>query len=181
MLQHFWDEAEGGFFTTSDDHEQLINRPKDLFDNAVPSGNSMAVEVLLRLSALSGEGRYAERAEQTLTRPLRRAAPRAGRLRAPARGAGVLCSPRRPRSPSPARRTAPIRGALLGVVDGAYRPNVVTALARPGAVEAGVALLDGREPVEGHAAAYVCRHFACRRPVTTPDELAAELTMPVSP
>src|SRR5439155_20416520 len=66
MLQHFWDDAEGGFFNTSDDHESLITRPKDLFDNAVPAGNSMAVEVLLRLSALTGEGRYAERAERTL-------------------------------------------------------------------------------------------------------------------
>ena len=64
---------------------------------------------------------------------------------------------------------APDTGALLAVVNGAYRPNVVTALARPGAVEAGVALLEGRDPVDGRAAAYVCRRFACRRPVTTPD------------
>src|SRR5436190_306710 len=66
MLQHFWDAAEGGFFNTSDDHEPLISRPKDLFDNAVPAGNSLAVDVLLRLGALTGEGSYAERAERTL-------------------------------------------------------------------------------------------------------------------
>jgi uncharacterized protein YyaL (SSP411 family) len=174
MLQHFWDEAEGGFFATSDDHERLISRPKDLFDNAVPAGNSIAVDVLLLLSALSGEGRYAERAEQTL-RGLSGVVPRApggfGRLLAALEF--WLATPTEVAvAGTPG---APDAEALLSVMNGAYRPNVVTALTRPGAVEAGVALLEGRDPVEGRAAAYVCRRFACRRPVTSPDELAAEL------
>src|SRR2546421_240516 len=66
MLRNVWDDAAGGFFNTSDDHEPLISRPKDLFDNAIPAGNSLAIDVLLRLAALTGEGRYAERAERTL-------------------------------------------------------------------------------------------------------------------
>ncbi len=174
MLAHFWDDAEGGFFNTSDDHEALISRPKDLFDNAVPSGNSIAVEVLLRLSALSGRSLYAERAEATLrglSGVLARAPGGFGRLLSAlelvlAGQVEVAIAG----DPGDAETEA-----LLAVPRGAYRPNMVTALTRPGAVEAGVALLEGRERVDGHAAAYVCRHFACRRPVTSSEDLAQEL------
>ncbi len=174
MLTHFWDDAEGGFFNTSDDHEVLINRPKDLFDNAVPSGNSMAVEVLLRLSALSGRSLYAERAEATL-RGL------SGVLaRAPGGFGRLLCALELVLAGQTEVAIAGEPGdaeteALLAALHHAYRPNTVTALTRPGAVEAGVALLEGRERIDGHAAAYACRNFACRRPVTSPEDLAREL------
>jgi uncharacterized protein len=174
MLRHFWDDTEGGFFNTSDDHEQLISRPKDLFDNAVPAGNSMAVDVLLRLGALTGEGRYAEHAERTL-QALSGVIPRApgafGRLLAALEF--LLATPTEVAIAGDL--AAPDTQALLAVVNGAYLPSVVTAVTRPGAVEAGVALLEGRAMVDGRAAAYVCHHFACRRPVTTPEELAREL------
>jgi uncharacterized protein YyaL (SSP411 family) len=174
MLRHFWDDAEGGFFNTSDDHEQLISRPKDLFDNAVPAGNSMAVDVLLRLGALTGEGRYAERAERTL-QALSGVIPRApggfGRLLAALEF--LLATPTEVAIAGDP--DAPDTQALLAVVNGAYLPSVVTAVTRPGAVEAGVALLEGRAMVDGRAAAYVCHRFACRRPVTTPQDLAREL------
>ncbi len=62
MLQHYADPA-GGFFDTSDDHETLVTRPKDLQDNAVPSGNAMAATVLLKLAAFTGEDRYYRHAE----------------------------------------------------------------------------------------------------------------------
>jgi hypothetical protein len=61
--------------------------------------------------------------------------------------------------------------ALLRVVRERYRPHLVLA----GGEDDGVPLMQGREPVEGHAAAYVCEHFACQAPVTSPDELAAAL------
>ncbi len=174
MLTHFWDDEEGGFFTTSDDHEELINRPRDLFDNAVPSGNSMAVEVLLRLSALNGDQAYAEKAETTL-KALSGAVTRApsgfGRLLSALELVLVGTT-----------EVAVVGGAdeaeaaaLLAVLHHRYLPTTVTALARPGAEEAGVALLEGRTPLDGHGAAYVCRHFACRRPVATPADLEAEL------
>jgi uncharacterized protein YyaL (SSP411 family) len=58
---------------------------------------------------------------------------------------------------------------LLAVVRGAYRPHVVVAAGE------GIPLLEGRTPVDGHAAAYVCEHFVCQAPVTSPEELAAAL------
>jgi len=177
MLAHFWDDDEGGFFTTSDDHERLVSRPKELFDNAVPAGNSMAVEALARLAALSGRTDYAERAEATLgalTGIVRRAPGGFGRLLAALEFA--LATPTEVAIVgAPLAPEAEDERALAAVTRAAYLPNVVVAAARPGAVDAGIALLDGRDPVDGRAAAYVCQHFACRRPVTTPQELASEL------
>jgi hypothetical protein len=60
---------------------------------------------------------------------------------------------------------------LVRAVRGRFRPYVVLA----GGDGAGVPLLDGREPVDGAAAAYVCEHFVCQAPVTTSDELVAVL------
>jgi len=65
-LELFWDESEGGFFFTTADSESLFVRPKEAFDAALPSGNGMASQVLLRLAEITGEAGYAERAGQTL-------------------------------------------------------------------------------------------------------------------
>ena len=66
ILERFADEANGGFFDTPVDHEQLITRPKDLFDNATPGGNSVASELFLRLAVEFGDPKYAAAAEQTV-------------------------------------------------------------------------------------------------------------------
>src|SRR5205823_5995036 len=63
MLDLFWDERHGGLFTTGHDAERLISRAKDVLDGATPSANSLAAVALARLGALTGEGRYTERAE----------------------------------------------------------------------------------------------------------------------
>jgi len=65
MIVHF-QAPDGGFFDTSDDHEALITRPRELQDNAVPSGNAMAAFVLLRLAGLAADPRYAELARRSL-------------------------------------------------------------------------------------------------------------------
>ncbi len=66
MIDRFYDAEGGGFFYTSDDHESLLVRQKSPFDSAVPSGNGVAVAVLLRMAALTGQARYADLAQQTL-------------------------------------------------------------------------------------------------------------------
>jgi len=66
LLQHYADERTGGFFFTSDDHEQLIQRPKSFADDATPAGNGIAAFVLMRMGYLLGEPRYLEAAERTL-------------------------------------------------------------------------------------------------------------------
>ncbi len=162
----FEDGERGGFFTTADDHEQLAARRKDLEDSPIPSGNSAAAFGLLRLALLSGEGKYERHALGVLRLmfPLAVRHPSAfGHLLratdfylAPVREVAIV-------GPSPE--------ALLAIVRGQYRPHLVLA----GGEEDGVPLLKDRSPVDGHATAYVCEHFVCKAPVTTPEELAAAL------
>ena len=166
IIERFADPDHGGFFSTADDHEQLIARRKDIDDNPIPAGQSAAALGLLRLAALTGEHRYEEAALGVL-RLLHTIAPEH-----PA-GFGHLLQAI-DFHVSPVREVAlvgPDLAPLERVVRSTYRPRIVVAGGEPD----GVPLLAGREPVDGRAAAYVCERFACRRPVTEPDELAALL------
>ena len=69
LIKHFFDTDAGGFFTTGDFHEELVARPKELYDNAIPSANSVAVESLLRLYLLSAEPDYERFAVDNMPRP----------------------------------------------------------------------------------------------------------------
>jgi uncharacterized protein len=165
ILERFADREQGGFFTTSDDHERLVARRKDLEDHPIPAGGSSAAFGLLRLAALTGEAVFEDAA--------------LGHLR-------LLheLGPRHPQAFGHLLRAldfhlAPVKEvAIVGhgaepltrVVRSRLRPHVVLA-GGPGPSET-VPLLAGRTPVDGRPAAYVCERFSCRRPVTSPDELA---------
>ena len=172
ILARFADPA-GGFFDTADDHERLVTRPKDVQDNAVPSGNAMAVTVLLRLAALTGEGRYrdaAERAILTVTQFVDRY---------PTGFAQWLTAMDVSLAPvvevaivgDPADRAT--QGLLAVVTDG-FRPNQVVAVVADPSTSAVPLLLD-RIAIDGRPTAYVCQGFVCRLPVTDPEALRAEL------
>jgi uncharacterized protein YyaL (SSP411 family) len=166
MIERFADDERGGFFETSSDHERLVTRRKDLEDSPIPAGNSSAAYGLLRLAALTGEHEY-ERRAVGIFRLLHTVAPRHpqafGHLLqaldfhfATVKEVALVGDDVRP---------------LERVVRGSFRPHLVLA----GGEADGVPLLADRTPVDGHAAAYVCEHFACQRPVTEPDELEALL------
>ena len=169
LIERFEDPERGGFFTTASDHEQLAAQRKDLDDSPIPSGNSAAAFGLLRLAALSGEGRYERHALGVLRLlfPIATRHPGAfGHLLgaadfylAPVKEVAIV-------GPQDEAR------ALLGVVRDGFRPHLVLAAGEAD----GVPLLEGRGPVEGHAAAYVCQRFVCQAPVTSPEELAAALS-----
>ena len=75
LLEHFEDEQRGGFFFTADDHERLIQRPKPLLDESMPSGNGVAASALYRLGHITGQLEYLDAAEKTLRagfEPMRR-------------------------------------------------------------------------------------------------------------
>jgi uncharacterized protein len=177
MLRLFRDTDGGGFFQTGSDAEALVIRPKELLDNAVPSGNSVAAEVLQRLALLTGEEEY-ERAGVSALRLVRDLF-----TRAPTGFGHALCA--LDFYVSTVREVAivgdPARedtGRLVREVHGRYLPHRVLAVAGPRDPDAqgDVALLRDRPPLDGKATAYVCERFVCRRPVTEPDELIAQLT-----
>ena len=171
VLARFADPA-GGFFDVADDHERLFTRPKDVQDNATPSGNALATLALLRLAAYTGEGRYrtaAERAISTVT-PFVVRYPTAFAMwlqgidlaLADVVEVAIVGDP-----------AAPETTALLQVAGG-YAPHRVLAVAVP-AHASEIPLLADRPQLRDRATAYVCRGFACRAPVTDPDALREQL------
>lgn len=172
LLAHFRDSENGGFFDTSDDHEVLIHRPKDLQDNAIPSGNAAAVGVLLKLSMYTGHGHYWDVAYE--------AASAMGQAMTsyPLGFAHWLCA-------AEFIMSRPVEVAISGEIGARdtrglieavfshYRPNQVVAV---GSDASTIPLLRGRTRQSGHAAAYVCRNFICERPVTEPRQLTNQLS-----
>jgi uncharacterized protein len=161
-IERFGDEENGGFFETSSDHEQLVARRKDLEDHPIPAGNSSAAYALLRLAALTGEHEYEQRAVSVL-RLLHELAPRHPQAFGHLLQALDFHLARTREVALVGDETA----ELERVVRGRFRPHLVLA----GGAPDGVPLLQGREPVDGKAAAYVCENFACKMPVTEPGEL----------
>ena len=166
MIERFADDARGGFFETSSDHEQLVARRKDLEDHPIPAGNSSAAYGLLRLAALTGEHEYEKRAVGVFRLLHKVAARHAQAFAHLLQGLDFHLAPVRE-----VALVGPGAEPLERVVRSRFRPHLVLAGGEPGDVP----LLAGREPVDGRAAAYVCERFACQRPVTEPEELEALL------
>jgi uncharacterized protein YyaL (SSP411 family) len=177
MIEEFWDEEEGGFFYTGRSHEELIVRSKDYFDNATPSGNSAAAEVLLHLSALTGVEDYARKAValfRLLSDTLKRYSSAFGRL------LGALDF--HLSTPKEIAVVGQVESeearALLREVWARYLPNKVVALAAEGDARAAevIPLLRDRPAINGCATAYVCEHYTCQQPATSAAELASQLS-----
>lgn len=169
ILDRFADDENGGFFDTPTDHETLITRPKDLFDNATPSGNSVAADVLLRLALLFGEDRYAGAATKTLTA----IAPLAERYPS---GFGLLLGVAEWRAGQPKEIviTGPIDDAafraLRKTAGEEYLPHRVLVA---GSGSSDLSLLQNR-PAD-RVRAYVCEAYMCAEPTADPERLRAML------
>ena len=177
MLTLFWDDSTAGFFDTGSDHEQLVARPRDFFDNAAPSGASLAVNVLLRLAVLMGEERYSRPAVRMLEKlsvPMKNYATAFGYL---------LCGldtylARRHEVVIVGDPADEATRALRDEATRRYAPNDALLIIDPGQNDEASAawpLLQGRTLVDGKPAAYVCENYACQLPVTEPEALAAQL------
>ncbi|SDR94458.1 hypothetical protein SAMN04488543_0800 [Friedmanniella luteola] len=167
-----FDDDGAGFFDTAADAERLFARPQDPTDNATPSGLSSAVHALRLFAELTGEDAWAERAD-------RAAASAGGLVRQAPRYAGWLLADAVSRL-----RGIPVQVAVVGPA-GPDRDTLVSTAHRhvpAGSVvvaglgdDDGFALLADRQARDGRPTAYVCRHFVCRLPVTSPEELVAQL------
>jgi hypothetical protein len=169
ILDHFTD-PNGGFFDTRDDQEQLVARPKSLQDTPTPSGNTLAVELLLRLTAFTGETRYEQAALTALRGMINTAA------RHPTAFAGWLNAAMFTLGP---RWQVAIVGSpddadvqsLLQVVQGEYKPHWAIAVGSAPPPE----LLRGREKIDGRATAYLCQGFTCKLPTDDVEVFEAQI------
>jgi hypothetical protein len=169
MIARFGDREHGGFFTTAGDAPFLVSRRKDLEDNPIPSGNSAAALGLLRLARLSGESSYEQWAAGVLALHSELA------LRHPL-AFGHLLQALDLHLATPREVAVVGAGPLAGALRSMYLPHAVLAGTDASSTEGtAVALLRGRELVDGRQAAYVCERFACRLPVTNLTELQALL------
>ncbi|HET7480547.1 MAG TPA: thioredoxin domain-containing protein [Rubrobacteraceae bacterium] len=172
----FWDEGSKSFYDTPADHEQLVTRPRDIYDSAAPSGTSVAVEVLLKLALLLDRNDYRQRAETVLEELS------GGMEKIPGAFGRLLCA--LDFSLGQTREIAiigdpgdPDTQALMETVYSRYLPNKVVAGRAPEDDEAaGLIPLLADRPLRGdRATAYVCEGYACKTPATEPEELADQL------
>jgi uncharacterized protein YyaL (SSP411 family) len=173
LVEWFWDDEAGAFFDTPSDHEELITRPRDVSDNATPSGTSLAVELLLRMGDVLGEADLTRRATfvlETLADPM---------ARFPLAFGHALTA-------TDFAVHGAIEVAIVGdpvaadfrqlhhAVNQTYVPSLVLAGGLPEAAR-GIALLDDRPMRDDKATAYVCRAYVCDQPVTDSRELFEQL------
>jgi uncharacterized protein len=173
MVTWFWDEQVGAFFDTPSDAETLITRPRDVTDNAMPSGTSLAVDLLMSLSELLHDTDMRRRASfivETIGAPLMRYPNAFGHMLGVAdmavNGAIEVAI-----AGEPGEKTF---RALEHEVAVTYVPSLVLAGGEPRS-HAKIALMEGRETRSGKATAYVCRSYACDEPASDPAVLARQL------
>jgi uncharacterized protein YyaL (SSP411 family) len=167
MIDEFADAEQGGFYFTGRQHEALISRPKDVHDNATPSGNGMAATALIRLGALTGRDDLTgagRRALESVQLVLEREAAAGGQslialdfLLGSVAEFAVIAGP-----------DAGEFRAVLEAIATPFRPHKVVAPATPDqatALAAKVPLLANRPLRDGRTTTYVCRHFTCDAPV----------------
>ena len=173
MIEKF-NDPEGGFYDTPHDGEPLLIRPKDIQDNATPCGNSLACEALLKLAEFSGEGRYRDLAEKSLTLvtgfSLRHPLGFGRWLSAAEQAAGTM------------KQVAVLGEAgeetferMIQSIWAEYRPGVVVAASSHPIKENSPALLNDRALVNGQATAYVCEGFVCKKPTNEINTLTEQL------
>lgn len=170
MISEFWDADGGAFFFTANKHEELLVRNKDFYDNATPSGNSAAAEVLLKLARLVGDERYEKFAVTVLwlVASMMRRYPQAfGR---------ALSAIDFYLSPTKEIVVLGERGnELEREVWREFLPNKVVVSAEDARNAEFIPLLRDRKTIDGKPTAFVCENFTCQKPVTTAEDLRNQL------
>lgn len=173
MEELFWDEENGGFFFSGKDGEQLITQGKDIYEGAMPSGNSIAGVVYAKLYKLTGETGYAERLEEMYH------AFHDDLAEQPSAAPGFMQSLLLSEYPGKevivlGSAADPGREELLGKIQTAYLPNtVVLAAEQPEQFQDVAGFAAAYPSKEGSTTVYICEQFACRQPTA---DLEAALT-----
>ena len=169
-IARFGDAERGGFFSTADDHEELIARRKEIGDRPIPSGNSAAATGLLRLAALTGERGYEQQAEGVFRLFAGPAASHPESFAHLLRAIDFHLSPTKE-----VALVGDNLGELASVVREKFRPHLVLSGGQAGTETP--ELLKARGEIDGKPTAYVCEQFTCQAPVTDTQQLDAQLQL----
>ncbi|PQO46511.1 thioredoxin domain-containing protein [Blastopirellula marina] len=176
-IEHFYDQEEGGFFYTADDHEALIARNKDFYDSSVPSGNGIAALVLAKLGKLTGNERFLKLAEETVmagAEVLQKHPLASGQLLI---AYDLLQSPVEQVVLAAEAEDASV-AELLEQLHGLYMPRTLLVLAQGDSPRSELleSLVSGKTPIDGQPTIYACENFHCHAPVSAenyvPERLA---------
>lgn len=176
MLKHFYDDAASDFFYTSDDHEELLTRPKNFFDGSIPSGTSVAVLNLLRLAKITGQNRYQKIAEDTLKLY-------AGHFaKGPDQFSNMLCALDFYLSDSSelvlvANKEDRTWQDMFQEINTHYLPNTTMVLKDNATTpdKQDVLLLKERVAIADKPTVYLCRNYTCEAPITDSKNLSQAL------
>ncbi len=178
MMEHFWDKENHGLYFTAEDAEELILRKKEIYDGAVPSGNSVAMLNLLRLGRMTANAGFEEKAAQ-IGRAFSRTI-----WQAPMAYTQMMVALDFALGPTSEVVIAGDAGAedtkaMLAALRRGFIPGKVVIL-RPGDPEiTGLAeYAKDLTSIEGRSTAYVCRNYSCRRPVTDAGKMMELLRLP---
>ncbi len=170
MITEFWDEENGGFYFTANNHEELLMRSKDFYDNATPSGNSAAADVLLKLAKITGDEKY----ERFAVTVLRLIAPQIRRF--PNAFGRVLSTLEFHLNPVKEIVILGEKGnALEKEIWREFTPNKIVVLAEDTENEDLIPLLKERKNINEKPTAYVCENYVCQKPTTDAEDLRKEL------
>ena len=164
MIAQFWDEKDGGFYFTAENAEHVLHRKKEVYDGALPSGNSVALLNLLRLARLSGDSFYEEIASKT-------SKAFSGEVKmAPTAHTFMLLAVDFAVGPAynvilVGDHNEDSMRNMLKVLREKFLPNTVISLRKSG--EAGL----GYEKIDGKATAYVCRGQTCMPPTNKTEKM----------
>ncbi len=179
MLAHFWDDSDGGLYFTADDGEELLLRTKEVYDGAIPSGNSVAMLNLLRLGRITADAELEAQAAgigRAFSRSVSQAA---------AAHTQLLCALDFGVGPSYEVVIAGRPGAagttrMLQALRGRFIPNKVVLLrpseSEPPPVTRIARFTESQKSMDGKATAYVCVNYACKAPTTDAQEMLASLS-----
>jgi uncharacterized protein YyaL (SSP411 family) len=179
----FWDTKGRGFFFTATDNEELLVRQKEVYDGAIPSGNSVAADNFVRLARLTSDLEYLQGADHISSAFAHEA------NQIPSAHSQLIAALQRGVGPSleiviAGEPEADDTNVLLSTVRSMYLPQAAVLLVPPGDTGATIRKLapfaEGYEPVDGQAAAYVCRDYTCQLPTTDPAKLKELLEETIS-
>ena len=177
----FWDPLQSRFYDTGSDQESLIIRPRDVTDNALPSGHSMITGVLARIAIITGDGDLRTMASDSLR------SVRDIMIQFPT-GAGhwlsvldfylsdhkeaVIITP----TVIPAKAGIHTPAEMLHRLASTYQTSAIVVSAPEDAADASAwPVFQGRSVIDGRPTAYICRNYACQLPTTDPDTMVSQV------